>query len=127
MGSLASMRRASPEGGGRLAFLPRRGVVTLAALLLLLLPLRANPYILYVANIGFIYVLLAAGLNVLIGYAGQLAFANAALFGVGAYATGLLQVRLGWPYWAAAPAGVVTATTLGLAIAFPALRLKGLY
>lgn len=122
----ASMPRARPEGGFHLA-LPRWAVIGAAALVLLALPLRANPYILYVTNIGFIYVLLAAGLNILIGYAGQLAFANAALFGVGAYTTGVLQVRVGFSYWAAAPCGIVLATVVGVAIAFPALRLKGLY
>lgn len=107
--------------------LSRRVVLSVGLLLLLALPLEANPYIIYVANIGFIYVLLSADLNILIGYTGQLAFANAALFGVGAYTTGLLQVRLGFPYWAAAPCGVAAAVILGLVIAFPALRLKRLY
>jgi branched-chain amino acid transport system permease protein len=40
-----------------------------------------------------IYVLLAIGLNILVGYAGQLAFANAAMFDIGVYTTGLLQVK----------------------------------
>ena len=57
---------------------------------------------LFVANLVVIYVLLAIGLNILVGYAGQLAFANAAMFGIGAYATGLLQVgwagRSGWRF-----------------------------
>ena len=47
--------------------------------------------------------MLAIGLNILVGFAGQLAFANAAMFGIGAYGTGLLQVQLGWSFWLAAP------------------------
>lgn len=105
----------------------RRNVVALAGLALLVLPPLANPYILYVANIALIYVILAVGLNLLLGYAGQFAFANAALFGIGAYATGLLQVRLGLPFWISFPAAVVITTLIGLVVALPALRLSGLY
>lgn len=126
MESSASMLRARLEIGLR-HLLSRRTLLLAATALLLALPLDANPYVLYVTNIGFIYVLLSVGLNILIGYAGQLAFANAALFGVGAYVTGLLQVRLGFPYWGAAPCGVLAATIVGVIIAFPALRLKRLY
>jgi len=105
----------------------RRNVFALAGLALAVLPALANPYILYVANIALIYVILAVGLNLLLGYAGQFAFANAALFGIGAYATGLLQVKLGLPFWVAFPAAVVLTTLIGLVVALPALRLSGLY
>jgi len=105
----------------------RRNVLVLVGLALVVLPALANPYILYVANIALIYVILAVGLNLLLGYAGQFAFANAALFGIGAYATGLLQVRLGLPFWISFPAAVVITTLIGLVVALPALRLSGLY
>jgi branched-chain amino acid transport system permease protein len=105
----------------------RRNVVALALLALVVLPAAANPYILYVANIALIYAILAVGLNLLLGYAGQFAFANAALFGIGAYATGLFQVRLGLSFWTAFPAAVVFTTLVGLLVALPALRLSGLY
>ncbi|MBY0324071.1 MAG: branched-chain amino acid ABC transporter permease [Reyranella sp.] len=90
-------------------------------------PTFLNAYYLFVANTILIYVLLAIGLNVLVGYAGQLAFANAAMFGIGAYGTGLLQVHFGWPFWLAFPLGALIATAVGLAISLPALRLSGLY
>ena len=105
----------------------RRNVVALAGVALLVLPAGANPYILYVANIALIYAILAVGLNLLLGYAGQFAFANAALFGIGAYATGLFQVKLGLPFWLAFPAAIVFTTLVGLVVALPALRLSGLY
>jgi branched-chain amino acid transport system permease protein len=105
----------------------RRNVFALAGLALLVLPALANPYILYVANIALIYVILAVGLNLLLGYAGQFAFANAALFGIGAYATGLFQVKLGLPFWIAFPGAVLFTTLVGLVVALPALRLSGLY
>jgi len=94
---------------------------------LALLPAAANPYWLFVGNLVLIYILLALGLNLLIGFAGHLAFANAAMFGIGAYATGLLQVRLGLPYWLALPSGGIVAMLLGTTMAFPALRLSGIY
>ena len=105
----------------------RRNVFGLAALALAALPALANPYILYVTNIALIYVILAVGLNLLLGYAGQFAFANAALFGIGAYATGLLQVKLGLSFWIAFPVAVLFTTLVGVVVALPALRLSGLY
>jgi branched-chain amino acid transport system permease protein len=105
----------------------RPAVVFLAVVVLAVLPTVANPYVLYVTTIAFIYVLLAVGLNLLLGYAGQFAFANAALFGVGAYATGLLELKLGWPFWLALPGGAVFTALVGVLVALPALRLSGLY
>ena len=90
-------------------------------------PLVANQYQLFVGNLMLIYVLLAVALNVLIGYAGQLAFANGALFGVGAYATGLLMLDGGWPFWLALPAGALITMLAGVLVALPALRLRSLY
>ena len=100
-----------------------------AAVLVLfaVLPLVANPYFIFIGNQLCIYVILSVGLNLLVGYAGQLAFAQAALFGIGAYAAGLAQVRLGLPLIVAIPGGLVVATVIGLAMALPALRLSGHY
>jgi len=105
----------------------RRNVLLVLFVIAAAAPFLVNDYYLFIANTILIYVLLSIGLNVLVGYTGQLAFANAAMFGIGAYTTGLLQVRLGWPFWFAFPSGAVIATAVGLAISLPALRLKGLY
>ncbi|HYB40362.1 MAG TPA: branched-chain amino acid ABC transporter ATP-binding protein/permease [Candidatus Methylomirabilis sp.] len=105
----------------------RPSVLGLALAVLVLLPAVANPYLVYVASIALLYVILAVGLNLLLGYAGQFAFANAALFGIGAYATGLGQLKLGLPFWIALPAGAVFTALAGLLVALPALRLSGLY
>jgi branched-chain amino acid transport system permease protein len=109
------------------ALLNRRNVLLALLALAAAIPAFANPYHVFVANLVLIYVLLAVGLNILVGYAGQLAFANAAMFGIGAYGTGLLQVHFGWPFWLAFPSGALIATAVGLAISLPALRLSGLY
>jgi branched-chain amino acid transport system permease protein len=105
----------------------RRNVLLALLAVAVVVPLVANVYYLFVMNLIVIYVILAIGLNVLVGYAGQLAFANAAMFGIGAYGTGLMQVHLGWPFWLAFPAGALISCLVGLAISLPALRMSGLY
>jgi branched-chain amino acid transport system permease protein len=94
---------------------------------LLVLPAFANQYTLFVGNLMLLYIILAMGLNILVGFAGQLAFSNAAIYGIGAYGTALLQVHLGWSFWAAAPVGAVLAMVIGTLLAFPALRLSGIF
>ncbi len=110
-----------------MALFGRRNVLLALVLFAAVAPTFLNDYYLFVANTILIYVLLSIGLNILVGYAGQLAFANAAMFGIGAYGTGLLQVHFGWPFWLAFPFGALIATFVGLAISLPALRLSGLY
>ncbi len=94
---------------------------------LALLPPLANEYTLFVGNLMMLYIILALGLNLLVGFAGQLAFANAAMYGIGAYGAGLLQVKVGLPFWVAVPGGALAATAIGTLLAFPALRLSGIY
>lgn len=98
------------------------GLVGLASL-----PLIADDYLIFIGNLLAIFVILSVGLNLLVGYCGQLAFSNAAVFGIGAYGAGLLKVHFGWPFFLSVPAGALLATAIGLAMAFPALRLSGLY
>lgn len=104
-----------------------RGFLFAVYAALALVPTFANQYFLYVANIALIYIILTIGLNILIGYSGQIAFANAAMFGIGAYAAGLLQVRLGVSYAVALPAAGLVAMLIGTIITWPALRLSGIH
>src|SRR5215831_8969224 len=104
-----------------------RSFLTLLLGGLLVLPAFANQYTLFVGNLVLLYIILALCLNILVGFAGQLAFANAAIYGIGAYGTALLQVHLGWSFWAAAPVGAVLAMVIGTLLAFPALRLSGIF
>jgi branched-chain amino acid transport system permease protein len=107
--------------------LGNRSFLTLLFGALLLVPAVANQYTLFVANLMLLYIILALGLNILVGFAGLLAFANAAIYGIGAYGTALLQVHWGWSFWAAAPVGAVLAMVIGTLLAFPALRLSGIF
>jgi branched-chain amino acid transport system permease protein len=94
---------------------------------LVVLPAFLNQYLIFVVTVAYIYVILALGLNLLLGYAGQFAFANAAFFGIGAYATALLQLHLGLGFWPSLGLGVAITGIVGVAVGLPALRLSGLY
>lgn len=104
-----------------------RAVVAVSLVATAFVPILLSPYYVFVVNLGMIYILLAVGLNIVLGYAGQLAFANGALFGIGAYTTGLLRLDANVPFWLAVPAGAVVAAIVGVLIALPAMRLRGLY
>lgn len=90
-------------------------------------PFWLNGYGLYLLTLTAIFAIVALGLNLLTGYAGQISLCHAALFGVGAYATALLTSKAGWPYLVSLPAGALLTTAIGAAVAVPALRLKNLY
>lgn len=101
----------------------------LLALLVLgaVLPPLVPQYFLYLGNLLMMYAVLALGLDLLLGWAGQFAFAHIAFFGVGVYATVLLQTKLGLPYIVAMPAAALLAGAIGLIIAIPATRLRAVY
>ena len=108
-------------------WLPPRVVLPLVAALALAGPLVVNPYLRFVLTLFFVYAVVALGLNLLLGYAGQFAFANAAFFGWGAYTTTLLQVKGGLPFVVALPIGALVTAGVGAIVGLPALRLRGLY
>lgn len=69
----------------------------------------------------------AIGLSVLLGNVNQISVGQAGFFGIGAYAVGYLTVNQGLPFWIAAPAGIVVAAVVGVALGFIALRFRGHY
>lgn len=86
-----------------------------------------NTYILYFACLVGIYMIVAIGLNFLVGYTGQISLGHAALFAIGAYASALLTLNFGIPFWVAMPAAGLIAGLAGLLLGLAALRLSGLY
>ncbi len=107
---------------------PRRLAPLLVLIVLgFVLPEILPQYFLYLGNVLMMYAVLALGLDLLLGWAGQFAFAHIAFFGVGAYATALLQMRLGVPFIAAMPAAALLAGAIGTLIALPATRLRAVY
>jgi branched-chain amino acid transport system permease protein len=88
--------------------------------------LKSNYYLQLFVLAG-INVILALGLNIVLGFTGLLALAHAGLFGIGAYASALLVMRAGISFWLALPAGALIAAMFGALIGICALRLKGHY
>jgi branched-chain amino acid transport system permease protein len=90
-------------------------------------PLAANDYFLNIANFVFIAVVGAVGLNLLVGYTGQVSIGHGAFIAVGAYAGAIVVTRAGMPFWIALPFGGLVAAAVGAFFGIPSLRIKGLY
>src|SRR5947199_7650891 len=72
-------------------------------------------------------VILAIGLDFILGYAGQLNLGHSAFYGIGAYASTLLIIKLGVPFWIAFAAGMALSGAAGMALSLFAVRLRGHY
>ena len=88
--------------------------------------LVAGGYALYVATTLAVFVIAAMGLNLLVGYTGQISLGHAAFLAVGAYTHVLLYTQ-GLPFFVAAAAGAVVAGCCGWLLGLPALKLRGPY
>ncbi len=97
------------------------------ALLLGLPFLMPNAYHQYVVNVICINVLLAVGLNIVKGFAGQVTVGHIALAAIGAYSSASLSVFAGLPFWLALPAAMLITAAAGALVGVPALRLEGAY
>src|SRR5216684_167779 len=104
-------------------------IVALILFLIVLgtVPRFASTYWLDVLNRIGIAVIGALGLNILVGYTGQISIGHAAFLAVGAYSTAIFEVNLGVPFYLAIPLGALVASGVGLIFGIPSLRLKGLY
>jgi branched-chain amino acid transport system permease protein len=109
-------------------------LAALAGLLLVLglLPQVLGPFLSEVLNIAGIFLLMALGLNIVVGLAGLLDLGYVAFFAVGAYVTALLtspqsSLGVGWVFWAAVPFVILAAAVSGLVVGTPVLRMRGDY
>ena len=96
-------------------------------LFLLFLPLVADAYVLYVANLIGFAIVGAVGLNILTGFTGQISLGHAAFVGVGGYTAAILMTKFNFSFWLALPCAGFVAAGAGLVIGIPSLRVKGLY
>ncbi|HSB69608.1 MAG TPA: branched-chain amino acid ABC transporter permease [Candidatus Methylomirabilis sp.] len=109
-----------------------RRVAPLLACLSALLPLAVAPALVspflvqFLINL-FMLAILAESWNIIGGFTGYASFGNVAFFGIGAYTTGVLLVRLGLPFALALPMGGLLAMLFAAVIGMPILRLKGHY
>ena len=86
-----------------------------------------NPYYIHLMVIIGIYAILLLGLDIVVGYVGEVSLGHAALFGIGSYTVGVLNFQLGVPFLLAIPASIVVTAVFGAILALPALRVKGPY
>jgi branched-chain amino acid transport system permease protein len=86
-----------------------------------------NEYYLTVLIVAGLHAILTLGLNLLMGYAGQVSLGHAAFYGISAYTTGVLTARFHWPVPAGIAAGIALVLLVAAGIAVPTLRLKGHY
>lgn len=95
--------------------------------LLDVVPGLAVGYVLYLICLGIIYSIVALGLNLLVGYAGQFSLGHAGFLAIGAYTSAILTTRLGWSFALALPAAGALTATIGYLLGLPALRLSSIY
>ena len=103
------------------------GLIALIAGVVLLPVVIGNEYYLGVLVFTALNCLAAIGLCLLMGYAGQISIGHGAFVAIGAYASGLLTVKLGWSPWSAMLAGAAITAAVAAVMGLPTLRLKGHY
>ncbi len=87
----------------------------------------SNPYYIHMIGTIMIYAILLFGLDIVVGYTGQVSLGHAGLFGIGSYTTGVLFIKLGAPLWVIIPASIAVTAGFGALLALPALRVTGPY
>jgi branched-chain amino acid transport system permease protein len=90
-------------------------------------PFFASSYLTYTVNLMAINVIVALGLNLLVGYTGQISLGHAGFFAIGSYITLVMMTKLGMPFAAALIIGGLVSACFGFILGLPALRLEGPY
>ncbi|MGH3734606.1 MAG: branched-chain amino acid ABC transporter permease [Micromonosporaceae bacterium] len=126
---LAQRLSALPDTSQRLL---RVGIVVVLLFGLGLLPQILGSFLSEVLNIAGIFLLMALGLNIVVGFAGLLDLGYVAFFAVGAYTTALLispqsSLGYGWVFWAAVPFVIFASIVAGMLVGTPVLRMRGDY
>lgn len=98
------------------------------ALAVLLIPFFVDSkYYFIVLNVIGLNTIVVVGLNLLIGFSGQISLGHAAFYGLGAYFSGILTVKYGFPLWPAMAAGMLATGAVAYFVGYPALKLRGHY
>ena len=112
------------------AFAGRKEYVltALAAAVIFVLPIILDDpfFILILQSLAYLFIV-ALGLDILVGWTGQISLGHAGLYAVGAYTTALTSTKLGLPFWLSAPLGVLLTAAFGALLALPSLRARGPY
>ena len=101
--------------------------IVLVVVVLLLPRFITSSYWLNLINLAISFSVACLGLNIVLGYTGQLSLAQAAFWGVGAYTSAILTTQLGLPVWAGMFAAFLVAALCGVLLGIPTLKLSGHY
>jgi branched-chain amino acid transport system permease protein len=102
--------------------------ITIGIILLSIFPIFIhNEYYVHMVERILIYSILLFGLDIVVGYTGQVSLGHAGLFGIGAYVAGILYFKLGAPFIVIVPLAIIIACIFGLILALPALKVLGPY
>lgn len=113
---------------GNVLAIPGRAIVFFVLLLLFIIPvINQDPYILKILIFTNVFAIFAASWDFLTGYTGQINLGHGLFFGVSAYSTALLNLKLGLPPWVTIPGGALASVAVGLIAGVPALRVRGVY
>jgi len=123
-GFLSRLASARPRASSALR---SRWAGALLLLVLVILPLGLNDYFRDVMTLTGMYVVLALGLNLVVGQTGLLNLGYVAFYATGAYAYAILSTTLGVSFWPGLAAGAVAAALFALLVGLPTLRLRGDY
>jgi len=93
---------------------------------LVLVPAFFPSFLVFQFSVALTYAIAILGLNLLMGFNGQISVAQGVFFAVGAYATAIFATRFGLHYLATLPVAIVTSALIGLLVGIPALRMQGL-
>lgn len=121
----AAMPAAAPSRRGGLALKLLGILVVLAALVIL--PTLVNDYWVHIATLAGVYWILVAGLDLVVGYAGQLAVGYVGLLAIGAYTSSILCDRVGLDPFTGLVASGLSGALFGFLVGLPSLRLKHFY
>src|SRR5215813_595633 len=127
---MAKTGEPQASGAGRPWFGGLHPLVPWLAAAVLLLPLPfglTNAYTQFVVNVICINIILAVGLNIVKGFAGQVTVGHIALAAIGAYASAVFSTKLGLPFWGALPAAMLLTACAGAIVGMPSFRLEGAY
>src|SRR5437763_12927021 len=102
-------------------------VAAFAGLFIVIAPLTLGEYYISILNLILIACVGALGLNILVGYTGQISIGHGAFMSVGAYTAANLVTQFHAPFWITIPAGGVMAALIGAIVGIPSLRIKGIY